>query len=178
MSATETPALPRLVGPELLSFVTENIALSRSNLARKAGYTRWVEPKDGGEAKEQVLVQLFQDALLEAQGMNLRKRAGAGKTPGFSTSVHSNGTVLIGKSYIDQLKLTPGDVLSIAVEGEEIKLTLQSKGPGVSVDDLKKASESSGDAPKRGRKPKNKPNAQQEEENRLFGREEELPETI
>lgn len=128
-----TPVVPpRLEGLELLQFVNENIELSKAALAKGANYYRYI-PKDDapGEFRTQVNVEAFYDALLAAQGINLKKRTTVGKAVAYQTSVHNNGVVLVGKNYIEEFKCYPGDTLNIVVKEDQLILTVAARGPGI-----------------------------------------------
>lgn len=142
-SPATPPAAPeapkRLEGQALLAYVDDNIELSKAALAKGSGYFRQI-PKDDapGEFRTQVLVEQFYDALLAAQGINLKKRASAGKSVAYQTSVHNNGVALIGKNYIEEMKCFPGDTLNIVVEDGKLVLTVAARGPGIPAPEPKK----------------------------------------
>ena len=136
-TAPKTPE--KLEGEKLLAYVDDNIELSKSALAKGAGYLRFI-PKDDapGEFRTQVLVELFYDALLSARGINLKKRVTAGKAVAYQTSVHTNGVALIGKNYVEEMKCYPGDTLNIVVEDGKLTLTVAARGPGIPAPEVKK----------------------------------------
>jgi hypothetical protein len=136
-AAPEAPK--RLEGQALLAYVDDNIELSKAALAKGSGYYRQI-PKDDapGEFRTQVLVEQFYDALLAAQGINLKKRASAGKSVAYQTSVHNNGVALIGKNYIEEMKCYPGDTLNIVVEDGKLTLSVAARGPGIPAPEPKK----------------------------------------
>lgn len=109
--------IPMLVGAELIEFVKENDTKSQKELAEYAGYVRTTKT-----GKTQVLTKSFINALLSAKGMPLQVGKAPGKVAKYQTTVHANGVVLIGKTYIDKFGLNPGDELDILIEDDCIRL--------------------------------------------------------
>jgi hypothetical protein len=106
-----------LTGQELIDFVKANEDINKTELAKAAGYVRETE-----SGKEQVLVKVFYDALLTAQGLNIKVGKAPGKTAQFETTVHKNGAVLLGRTYTERFGINPGEVLKIVIEDDAIRL--------------------------------------------------------
>lgn len=106
-----------LTGQELLSFVESNKDMNHYDIARATGYSRTTVGQ-----KERVLITKFMRALLEAQGLTLKSGAKPGKTAKYLITVHSTGGVLLGKTYVEQFGMEPGDKLRIAVDDDCIRL--------------------------------------------------------
>lgn len=106
-----------LTGEDLISFVKENPTLSQKDLAREAGYTRTTE---GG--KEQVLSKKFYQQLLAAKGVPLNVGKAPGKAACYETTVHASGVILLGKTYVEQFGVKPGDVMAIQLDDDAIRL--------------------------------------------------------
>lgn len=106
-----------LTGQDLIKYVKSNLSLNKSQLAKGAGYVR-----TEADGKTVVLVQAFYDALLEAQGMPLRKGPVRGRPAANQVSVQKNGIVVLGKRYTKDFGVQPGDVLEIALEDDSIRL--------------------------------------------------------
>lgn len=111
------PLIHMLVGNELIDFVRQNDTLGRKDLAAAAGYVRTTKT-----GKTQVLLQQFTNALLSAKGTPLQMGKAPGKSAKYLTTVHSNGVVLIGKTYIEKFGLNPGDELDIHLDEDAIRL--------------------------------------------------------
>ena len=100
-----------LTGRELLALVKENPEITnRSELARMAGYER--ETRKGDTVAD---LSRFVDALLEAKGVKLEAEP-RGRAAANETTVHANGSVLIGSIYSKSAGVGPGDVLGITVD--------------------------------------------------------------
>jgi bifunctional DNA-binding transcriptional regulator/antitoxin component of YhaV-PrlF toxin-antitoxin module len=54
--------------------------------------------------------------------LTLKSGAKPGKTAKYLTTVHSTGGVLLGKTYVEQFGMEPGDKLRIAVDDDCIRL--------------------------------------------------------
>jgi len=106
-----------LTGQELLSFVKANDDMARTELAREAGYVKMT-----AKGNERLLITQFHSALLEAKGVKLKTPKKTGKPAQFVTTVHRNGSILLGKTYSAEFGLAPGDELSIAIEEDSIRL--------------------------------------------------------
>ena len=108
---------PMLTGQELLSFVEANEDMDQYETARAAGYSRTTE-----KGAERVLINKFLKALLKAQGLTLKSASKPGKTAKYMTTVHRTGVVLLGKTYVEQFGIEPGDKLNIFVDDDCIRL--------------------------------------------------------
>jgi len=99
-----------LKGKELLAYVKENHpALSKTELTRGAGYFKL------NRKGEQVLNKDgFTAALLEAKGVSLTDET-RGRSAAFETTVHANGSILIGAIYAGMAGVGPGDYYGITV---------------------------------------------------------------
>lgn len=106
-----------LTGQELVKFVKGNPELNKSQLAKGAGYTRTDE-----EGKSVVLIQAFYDALLEAQGLSIKKGQLRGRPAANQVSVQRNGIVVLGKRYTANFGVNPGDIFEIAMDDDAIRL--------------------------------------------------------
>jgi 5-formyltetrahydrofolate cyclo-ligase len=69
----------------------------------------------------------FNAALMEAHGLALPKARkatkGRGKPLSYSVTVGKSGSIMLAGGYSAQLGLKPGDVLTVAVEGQTLQLT-------------------------------------------------------
>jgi hypothetical protein len=122
--------MSRLTGQDLLDAVAQNPKLRTGDLVRHCGYYR--TRQDGSESLNYTG---FYKALLEAKGCHFFSdgsldASGRGRHRRLShvASVHQTGQVAIGKSYIDQLGLKPGDKLRIVMGRGCLKLA-PCKGP-------------------------------------------------
>jgi hypothetical protein len=111
-----------LIGTKLLAKVKELGDVSASDLVRSAGYVS--TKKDG---IERLNFTTFYVALLEANGMHLGAGSSGGKgKPGrslsYATKIHFNGNLMVGKAYIAQLGLKPGDEFEIKLGRKQIQL--------------------------------------------------------
>lgn len=113
--------LPMLTGQELLSLVKANGDMDQTELAREAGYV-----KVNGKGNERLLITQFHAALLDAKGVKLKTSKKPGKTAKFTTTVHRNGVILVGKTYSEKFGVEPGDELQIVIEQDSIRLVPQS----------------------------------------------------
>ena len=109
---------------DLISFVQANPGVSETDLARGAGYVRTTTT-----GKPQVLKKLFMANLLAAKGLKVgaepsRER---GKTAQYVTTVHTNGLMLLGRTYSSDAGFEPGDKLTISTAPGEVKVTLLQK---------------------------------------------------
>lgn len=111
------PFILMLAGNDLIEFVRTNDNMNRKELAEAAGYVRTTK-----SGKQQILTKLFTDALLSAKGTPLQLGKAPGKTVAFVTTVHANGVVLIGRTYIEKFGLKAGDELDIVLDENAIRL--------------------------------------------------------
>jgi AbrB family looped-hinge helix DNA binding protein len=108
---------PMLTGAELIDYVKQNPHMSRTALARATGYVTVTK-----KGNERVLAQKMYDALLVAKGLPMDERPRVGKVARYSTTVHKNGIVLIGKTYVQEFGIEAGDELEIVLEDDAIRL--------------------------------------------------------
>ena len=114
-----------LRGDQLLAAVAAEPGASRSELVRRCGYVH--QAVDG---REQLLFSAFYEALLDAKGLRLPGRHGrsesrsevSGRRLNFNTHVHFNGNLMVGRAYVEKLRLKPGDQLKIHLEHGQIRL--------------------------------------------------------
>lgn len=111
-----------LVGPELLSAVREIGPALKSDIVKACGYVS--EKPDG---TQRINFIAFYEALLAAKGFGLAHATNGrackrGKAPSYSTTVHTTGNIVVGKSYVDLLKANPGDEFQIKVTKNGIRL--------------------------------------------------------
>jgi AbrB-like transcriptional regulator len=110
-----------LIGEPLLKKVKELEHLNKEEKARQCGY--FTQTKNG---LERVNLMKFQNALLDATGMDLDGRSDGGgrggRSASYRISVQSNGNLLIGAAYTKKMELAPGDEFVIALGRKHIKL--------------------------------------------------------
>ena len=106
-----------LTGQSLLSFVEANPELDEYEAARATGYVNTT-----GKGAERVLINKFLQALLKAQGLTLKSASKPGKTAKYMTTVHRTGILLVGRTYVKQFGVEPGDKLNIVVDEDCIRL--------------------------------------------------------
>jgi len=111
-----------LSGEALIAKVKELEHLSKEKKARACGY--YTVTKNG---VERVNMMKFLNALIDAEGIELDGRQDAngrgGRSAGYRIRVQSNGNLLIGSAYTNQMGLKPGDEFVIALGRKHIKLT-------------------------------------------------------
>ncbi len=106
---------------ELLKKVRELGDANKAYAVRACGYVS--TSKDG---REHLNFMAFYEALLQAQGVqigagNSLKR---GRRPSFVARVQGNGNLVIGRTYINQLGLSPGDQVAIQFAQGHVLLTV------------------------------------------------------
>jgi hypothetical protein len=111
-----------LTGSELLAKVKELGDAGKSDLVRACGYVS--SKKDGNE---RLNFTAFYEALLQAKGLSLGSglASGGGKRGrqlSYIAKVQSNGNLLVGQAYTDQLGLEPGDEFEIKLGRKQIRL--------------------------------------------------------
>ena len=114
-----------LCGDQLLAAVAAEPAVSRAALVRRCGYVN-----RAADGREQLLYRAFYEALLAAKGLHLTgkhgrhdaRRGSSGRRLNFNTHVHFNGNLMVGRAYVEQLKLRPGDQIKIHLEQGQIRL--------------------------------------------------------
>lgn len=116
-----------LKGDKLLQLIKSNPEMTKTELAREAGYVKTTD-----EGKEHVLLQQFYDACFEAHGTPIKSGRGtAGKARGYETSVHQSGILLVGKSYLQEFGAEYGDIFGIEVREDGIWLPLKERPANV-----------------------------------------------
>jgi hypothetical protein len=114
-----------LTGQQLLALVKANPDMTRTELAKEAGYVRTTD-----DGKEQVLLQQFYDACFEAHGTPIKSGRGLkGKSAQYETTVHQSGILLIGKTYTKEFGADFGDTFGIEVREDGIWLPLKERDP-------------------------------------------------
>jgi hypothetical protein len=114
-----------LKGDQLLKVVKAMAGANRSDLVRHCGY---VSVRDDGQ--EQLHFAEFYGALLEATGVDLpghngpqgHPKSALGRDLSYSTHVHFNGNLMVGRAYTDMLDLQPGDQFRIQLGQGQIRL--------------------------------------------------------
>ncbi|MDJ0705455.1 MAG: AbrB family transcriptional regulator [Leptolyngbyaceae cyanobacterium MO_188.B28] len=110
--------MKRLTGKALQKKVNELTGLSKKEIAKECGYVN-----DSGR----VLLEQFYSALLQANGVELNPKGsvttGRGRDRTYRTTVHKNGTIVIGKSYTEEMGLQPGDEFEIKLGYKHIHLS-------------------------------------------------------
>lgn len=98
-----------LVGAELIAKVKELPDASKSELVRATGY---VSTKKNGGAR--LNFTAYYEALAAAHGAPIGKKPRAKtKELSYKTTVLTTGALVIGKRYIEDLGLAPGDQMDI-----------------------------------------------------------------
>ena len=117
----KSPTKP-LTGKELKAKVKKLQGATKKEIAKACGYAS--KTKTG---QERVNLGSFYSALLEAEGMTFEASpsgsARRGRTATYRTTVHKNGTLLIGASYTKEMGLNPGDEFVLNLSKRGIKLT-------------------------------------------------------
>ena len=117
----KTPKSTPLTGKELINKVKEPGNLSKEEKARACGY--YSVTKNG---VERVNMMKFLNALIEAEGIELdgkgENTGRGGRTASYRIRVQSNGNLLIGSAYTNQLGLKPGDEFDLSLGRKHIKL--------------------------------------------------------
>jgi hypothetical protein len=109
-----------LTGAALIAKVREMPGASKSELVRACGYVS--AKKDGGE---RLNFTAYYEALAVAHGAPLPQGDTAASGPrklSYATTVLTTGAMVIGKRYVEQLGLAPGDEVGIEVAGGRINL--------------------------------------------------------
>ena len=96
----------RLAGKELLAKLEALKGLPRKDQAKQCGYI-----SVNGKAQ----YSQFLEAIAIARGFLEKFPDGRGKMANYITTVHANGTIVIGNSYIKEMGFEAGDRLEIGV---------------------------------------------------------------
>lgn len=103
----------RLTGKELLTKLSTIKGLNRRDQAKQCGYV-----SVNGKAQ----YSQFLEAIAIARGFLEKFPDGRGKMANYITTVHANGTIVIGNSYIKEMGFEAGDRLEIKLGYKHIKL--------------------------------------------------------
>ena len=119
-----------LKGERLLKVVQAMGGAHRSDLVRHCGYV-----SVNADGQEHLHYSAFYEALLAATGIDLpghngrsHRKGTHGRELSYSTHVHFNGNLMVGRAYTEMLQLKPGDQFRIQFSQGQIRLVpLQSK---------------------------------------------------
>ena len=117
----------RLVGKELLAKLSTIKGLNRREQARQCGYV---------SVNGRVQQSQFLEEIAIARGVLDKLPDGRGKKANYVTTVHANGAVVIGDSYIKEMGFEAGDRLEIKLGYKHIKLVRISDLEDVEVKDI------------------------------------------
>lgn len=106
-----------LTGAALIAKVKELPGASKSELVRACGY---VSTKSDG--RERLNFTAYYEALAVAHGAPAPAQEGSGRKLSYATTVLTTGAMVIGKRYVEQLGLEPGDEVKIKVVRGRISL--------------------------------------------------------
>lgn len=123
-----------LTGDDLVSFVQANPGISEIDLASGAGYVRTT-----ASGKPQVLKKSFMTQLLAAKDLKVGAdpNRNRGKAAQYVTTVHTNGVMLLGKTYTEVAGFDPGDKLQIVVSSGKVQVVLLQRAAEVEPRDSK-----------------------------------------
>jgi len=123
-----------LTGDDLVSFVQANPGTSETDLASGAGYVRTTTT-----GKSQVLKKSFMTQLLAAKDLKVGAdpNRNRGKAAQYVTTIHTNGVMLLGKTYTEDAGFDPGDKLQIVVSPGEVRVVLLQRAAEVEPRDSK-----------------------------------------
>ncbi|NER33149.1 MAG: AbrB family transcriptional regulator [Oscillatoria sp. SIO1A7] len=120
MSEDKEKTTNALTGQALLGKVKELRNLPKEEKAKACGYS--AVTKNG----ERVNMMAFLNALIDAKGIKLDPPGSGegrkGRGPSYRVGVQSNGNLLIGAVYTQQMKLKPGDKLEVNIGRKNINL--------------------------------------------------------
>ncbi|MBE7383989.1 MAG: AbrB family transcriptional regulator [Leptolyngbya sp. SIO1E4] len=110
-----------LTGQALLQKVKELDDVSKEEKAKACGY--YTITKSG---VKRVNMMKFMNALLDAEGIQLDSEQSTngrgGRSASYRITVQSNGNLLIGSTYTQQMGLKPGDEFEISLGRKHIHL--------------------------------------------------------
>ena len=106
-----------LTGAELIAKVKAMPGASKSELVRACGYVS--TKKDGGE---RLNFTAYYEALAVAHGAPLPEAEPSGRKLPYTATVITTGALVVGKRYVEQLGLAPGDEVAIKVARGRISL--------------------------------------------------------
>jgi hypothetical protein len=111
-----------LTGEALLAQVKQLGDISKDDKARACGYLSTTKT-----GKSRVNIMQFQNALLDAMGIDLEGSGSSGtgrrgRTPSYRIRIQSNQNLLVSAAYTAQMGLQPGDEFEITLGRKHIKL--------------------------------------------------------
>jgi hypothetical protein len=106
-----------LQGAELIAKTKSMADASRSELVRQCGYVSTIN------GKERLNYTSFYEALLNAKGVDLKAKKRMGRKLRHKTKVQSDGKVIVGSAYIENMNLDLGTVFDIEVGRTKVVLT-------------------------------------------------------
>ena len=113
-----------LKGERLLNVVQAMGNAHRSDLVRHCGYV-----SVNADGQEHLHYSAFYEALLAATGIDLpghngrsHRKGTHGRELSYSTHVHFNGNLMVGRAYTEMLQLKPGDQFRIQLSQGQIRL--------------------------------------------------------
>lgn len=122
-----------LAGEQLIEKVKELGTLNKEEKARACGY--YTVTKAG---VERVNMMKFLNALIDAEGIELDSKAEGngrgGRSASYKITVQSNGNLLIGSAYTNQMGLKPGDEFEISLGRKHIQLKQLDEGTSEQTD--------------------------------------------
>jgi len=115
------PQATVIEGAELLTFISANPTLTKMELAMQAGYFKTT--KEGGRKAQ---TSYLMDALAIASGISINQGELSRKTKSYKTKRHSNGILLIGKIYVEELLgVDPDSEFNIIIDKESESIVLE-----------------------------------------------------
>ncbi len=129
----KTEKIEPLEGEQLIEKVKELGTLSKEEKARACGY--YTVTKAG---VERVNMMKFLNALIDAEGIELDSKGEGngrgGRSASYKITVQSNGNLLIGSAYTNQMGLKPGDEFEISLGRKHIQLKQLDEGTSEETD--------------------------------------------
>ena len=107
-----------LEGAELIAKTKSMAGSTRSDLVRECGY---VTSKSDGTDRLNFVA--FYEALLQAKGVSLETKQRKGRKLTHKAKVQTDGKLIVGKAYLESMKLEPGTVFDIEVGRTKVVLT-------------------------------------------------------
>lgn len=118
---TRKKTVEKLTGQALLQRVKALENSTKEEKAEACGY--YTITKQG---KKRLNMMAFMTALIDAEGIELESKQTSngrgGRSAGYRLTVQSNGNLLIGSTYTQQMGLQPGDVFEISLGRKHIHL--------------------------------------------------------
>lgn len=116
------PQATVLEGLDLLTFVRNNPTLTKIEIALGTGYFKTT--KDGGQKAQ---TSLLMDALANASGISIARGDNLQrKNKSYKTKRHSNGILLVGKIYVEELLgVDPDSEFNIIIDKESESIVLE-----------------------------------------------------